>query len=102
MLRISDNPGNAIDPNASKGYLGRSPLSVKSFYSDTLCLFSSLNLCDIGPLLPVIPWKHLEIPRHCLLCAFSHIWNFDRTQLGTVLEVDGDLERVTCRLSLPG
>jgi len=83
------------------GYLGHSPLSVKSFYPDTLRLFPSLNLCDIGPLLPVLPWKHLEIPRNGHFWTFGHKWNFDRAQL-SVLEVDDDLERVTCHLSPPG
>ena len=81
------------------GYLGRSPLGVKSVYPDTVHLFSSLNFRDIGPLLPVLPWK---IPRNSLLWAFGHKWNFDRAQLSMALEVDGDLERVTCHLSLPG
>jgi len=71
-------------------------LSVKSFCLDTLRLFSSLNFSDIGPLLPALPWKHLEIPRNGLL------WAFHPAQLRVVLEVDGDLEHVTCHLSLPG
>lgn len=34
-----------------------------------------------------------------LLWAFGRKWNFDREQFGAALEVDGDLERITCGLS---